>query len=431
MSDSSNSLAPARRSVLFKLVLMLSSTIIALILAEVVTRAWLSSKGTPYDGQAALEEFERNTDTVKAFTPANTQRNKDIPPDRVIHPFFGAENGPDPGRVRKYFESDSSEDAFEVLIVGGSVAMLFCRDAGKELEAALSRDPRLAGRTVRILRGAHAAYKQPQQLNKVAYFFAHGFRPEVVVNLDGFNEVANGFRNGKTGTHPLYPTTPVWAGLLWGRTGHDMKLLEEKLRLGQLGEQYKSILETAKTWGLLKSAMSGTVVRQRLGSVQSKRTELQNRLVEAQSPPSDDERRLRNRELSGDEFDRKPKAIMDLAVRAWFECSVSLNALCKARGIHYLHALQPTLWDEGAKPMVGEEPNLKGPKGWRRGVKFGYPRLRAAAPEIQAAGVSFLDLSMNFAEVEEPLYFDPCHFEPKGSKLLVEDVAREVLALLP
>lgn len=431
LTDSNNTSAPRRRPIWFKLALLAGSTLVALVFAEIGTRVWLSSKGTPYDGQALLEEFERNADTVKAFTPQGAERNSAIPADRVLHPYFGSESGPDPGGVRDHFESSPPEDTFEVLIVGGSVAMLFCRDAGKDLEAALARDPKLAGRKVKVLGGAHAAYKQPQQLNKVAYFFAHGYRPEVVINLDGFNEVANGFRNGKTGTHPLYPTAPVWAGLLWGRSDADADLMAGRMQLAQLGAQYKSMLANAKRWGLLHSAMTGTLVRSRMSSVQSRRAQLQLKLTEQLSPKSQGARRSESRELNGDLYDAKPKAVMDLAVKAWLECSISLNAMCKARGVHYLHALQPTLWDEGAKPMVGKENDLSGPKEWRRGVKLGYPRLRAAIPELEATGIPFVDLSMKFSDVNEPLYFDPCHFEPEGAKLLVEDVARGVLELIP
>ncbi len=393
-------------------------------------RLVLSSRGDAYDSAALLEEFERNADTVKAFTPQGVDRPSTIPADRVLHPFFGSESGPDPGGVLRHFASIPPDEVFEVLVLGGSVAMLFCRDAGKELEEALSADSRLAGRKVRVLHGGHAAYKQPQQLNKLSYIFAHGYRPDVVINLDGFNEVANGVNNGLSGIHPLYPTPPVWAGLLWGRSDADAELTVDRARLAQLGERYKEFLGKAKRLGLMRSALTGSWVRSRLRALQNQRADLQNELTERQDPSALHQRRAASRELNGDSYDREESAIVDLSVRNWVECSLSMSAMCAARGVLYLHVLQPTLWDKDAKPIAQKEQNLRGAAGWRKGVKLGYPRLRASVPELEAGGVHFLDLSMSFAKVEEPLYFDPCHFVPEGSKMLVPELARGVLALL-
>lgn len=392
-------------------------------------RVILRMQGEPYDGPAILAELERNADTIKAFTPGNSARPDFIPADRVLHPFFGSESGPDPGGVLAHFQTTAPDEMFEVLVVGGSVSMLFARDAGEELRQTLAKDPRLEGREVRVLHGGHAAYKQPQQLNKVAYFFAHGYRPDVVLNLDGFNEVANGFNNGVTGTHPLYPTPPVWAGLLWGRSGADADLAAGKVRLRQLGRDYRDKLDGAKRLGLLNSSITGSWARSRLRSIQNQRAELQNLLIEQEAPDALEQKRSQDRELRGDSYDRQEAAIMELSVRNWIECSISMSAMCQARGVEYLHALQPTLWDPGAKPIADQEQGLSGAKAWRQGVEAGYPMMRSAIPKLEAAGVEFLDLSKSFAEVKEPIYFDPCHFKPEGSKMLVAEIAKAILEL--
>ncbi len=411
-----------------KLALLLGSTLVSLLLAELAFRVALRLEGAPYDSAAVLAKLERDADTLKAFTPAGV--GEDDRAKRVLHPYYGAENGVDPGGVLQHFASTPPDAVFEVLVVGGSVASLFCRDAGQDLELALAADPRLAGRTVRVLHGAHGAYKQPQQLNKVAYIFAHGYRPDVVVNLDGFNEVANGFNNGMSGINPLYPSPTVWAGVLWVRGEPDPELADEHAELTRLSESYKARLATAKRLGLLHSAIAGTWVRSRLGSIQARRVALEIELTELHDPQLPGTERPRTRELSGEPYVRETAAIMDLAVKSWVECSISLHALCAARGVPYLHALQPTLWDIGAKPIAPEESQLTGGKYWREGVESGYPRLRESIPLLRAAGVDFLDLSRHFAEVQEPLYVDPCHFSPEGAKLLVNDFARAILALL-
>jgi hypothetical protein len=42
-----------------------------------------------------------------------------------------------------------------------------------------------------------------------------------------------------------------------------------------------------------------------------------------------------------------------------------------------------------------------------------------------------VDASLLFAEVEEGLYFDPCHFRKPGTDMLAEAAAMGILAALP
>lgn len=411
-----------------KLLLVLVSLACALPLAELGVRGLLWARGQPYDGTERLEQMERDLDTVKAFTPKPGGSASKLPADRVLHPFFGAESGADPGGVKAHFERVAPDDAFDVLVVGGSVAMMFGRDAGRDLERLLGADPRLADRPVRVLVGAHAAYKQPQQLNKVAYYFALGFRPDLVVNLDGFNEVAGGMRNGLQGIHPMFPSAPVWAGILGTRTRANEQLSFEATRLQILRDEYEAALSQVKSRGWMRSAILGTWESRRVRGIQDQRLATRDRILEYLKPNGIGRRNAKDLELSGDQYEPGEAAIVDLSVQSWTECSVSLDAMCRARGIAYLHALQPTLWDSGAKPMTEKEAAIGGQPEWRRGVQAGYPRLRAALADLEERGVATLDLSMAFAEVEEELYFDPCHFEAKGSKLLAAPIRDAILA---
>ncbi len=424
MSSSSNPAKP--RLLLKRLLIVTSSLVVGLGLAEGIARIVLREQGNPYDGQTSLIELERAADTIKAFTPPSNKRPEELPADRVLHPFFGSETGSDPGNVIAHFSRTPPEQAFEVLVVGGSVAMLFGRDASKSLEDALEAIPEFAGRQVHVLNGAHAAYKQPQQLNKVGYLFAHGFRPDLVLNLDGFNEVANGLHNALTGTNPLFPTPPVWAGLFLGRNPADTQRYELSKIFSELGERYKSTLASARKLGLMHSAITGTWIRRKLNRIRNERSSLQIQMVQLLDPKAKSARSHKNRELVGDPYERNEMSAMNASVVNWVECSISLNAICEAREIAYIHALQPTLWDPGAKPIVGGEAKVQGARHWRRGVELGYPRLRAAIPELEAAGVSVLDLSMVFAEVHDELYFDPCHYGPEGSLKLVGPMVAKI-----
>ena len=68
---------------------------------------------------------------------------------------------------------------------------------------------------------------------------------------------------------------------------------------------------------------------------------------------------------------------------------------------------------------------------WIEGVQTGYPILRARGRQLQDAGVPFIDASMLFAEVNEELYYDACHFGVAGHERLADVVVNALLEALP
>jgi hypothetical protein len=112
--------------------------------------------------------------------------------------------------------------------------------------------------------------------------------------------------------------------------------------------------------------------------------------------------------------------------------SEAMHAMCAARGIHYLHVLQPTLHDEGSKVPTEKElaVGLIDPH-WKAGVVDGYPLLRKAAGRLQAQGIAFLDASRLFVDVKKTLYFDACHFGQEGNDLLADAIATMLLRTYP
>jgi hypothetical protein len=107
----------------------------------------------------------------------------------------------------------------EVLVgvFGGSVASGFALYAQKfpEFSAALNSIPQWQGKRVRILNFAMPGFKQPQQLIALAYYRSLGQHFDLVLNIDGFNEVVNTYRNWKSGSEPSFPADTLWG--TWGR----------------------------------------------------------------------------------------------------------------------------------------------------------------------------------------------------------------------
>jgi hypothetical protein len=108
-----------------------------------------------------------------------------------------------------------------------------------------------------------------------------------------------------------------------------------------------------------------------------------------------------------------------------------MAAMCRARGIVYIHVLQPTLWDRNSKPLTAHERELDAREiGWTTPVRTGYPELRKRGAQLREKGVEFLDGSQAFACVQDELYYDHCHFVAAGADRLWLFLEPRLLQLL-
>ena len=133
---------------------------------------------------------------------------------------------------------------------------------------------------------------------------------------------------------------------------------------------------------------------------------------------------------TGPPFDwSDPKASFERIIEVWSRSSLLMHRITVASGARYYHLLQPNQYDPGSKPLLPEEraraydPESK----YRPVVESGYPLLRAEGRELVEAGVRFVDLSMAFHAVSEPLYLDHCcHFDQRGSEILAGALVAEI-----
>jgi hypothetical protein len=424
-----------------KLLLAAGSVLATCLALELAFRGWLALRGRAYDRVAVEAQLRREANTMEAFVPgtARNARTEHLA-GRVLHPYTGSENYPDTGGVLAYFRKGVPEDVYTVVVVGGSVAAGWSADVERVFRDRLEADPRLAGRRVEILPYAHAAYKQPQQLMRIAYLFSFGYRPDAVLNLDGFNEVANGVQNSLVGTHPLYPTSPVWGGLVGVLTSNPAtgasagEAFDTVVELRALGQRARRLVERTLDAHLAVSSLLGRYALSRLDGINARRAELQHRLAILLAQPTGGSkgRKQRNFELLGPRYPKSFDRVLQMSVRCWYEGSLSIDALCDARGVYYLHCLQPTLHDTGSKPLTDAERALNpGPEGWKPAVEAGYPLLRAAGRELVAHGVSFADTSRCLSEVKETVYVDACHFNDTGNVAISRAIADAFLEHMP
>lgn len=408
-----------------KSLLVLVAAAVAFAALEGGHRLWLERRATPYSYDATIARLDALVDTARAYTATPTGDEARGRVTNWLHPYYGSENYPDTGRVLRSFEEGFPENAYVIVVVGGSVAAAFSQAPAAFLEHVESSG-RLAGRDVRVLQYAHASYKQPQQVMRLAYLFSLGYRPDAVINLDGFNEVAAAYHHGMKGVHPVYPSGEIWSGLIRILRNPDGEALELYARLEALRSEAEAVVERARRWGVLRSSLLARWTLATLDGINARRAEVQGQLIALPNTAGH-----RDPQANGPDFDRSLPSVVDIAVENWFESSISLHALCRARGIPYLHCLQPTLLDPGSKIVSDVEATFgSDAAGWSEAVLAGYPRLREAGAELADRGVEFADLSRCFREVEETIYIDAVHFTPDGNQRLGSVVAAAFLEAL-
>lgn len=415
---------------IYRVGLVLLGCLVALVLAELGYRGWKLASGEAYDSDEVRAELQRAVE-VAHYLPTQAAKEFDegfgtAPQRRFLHPYLGWEQAGIESQFEQLLQrGPKGPREFELWILGGSVAEIFSQLGTPPVVDALAADPRLAGRNVIVYPFARGGWKMPQPLFAAQWLWMLGRRPDAIILIDGFNEVAIAGDNAARGAHPLYPSMPHW-GTMAAATSLDLGSIRLIAHAADAREEAARIASDALGAGWVRSALLGRIalrrVRSLLSIARADEDEHADRLLGVTMPAL----------LRGPAFARGPDEIMESAVRGWAECARELQQLCTAHGTVLVHVLQPTLHDPGSKPMTPREIELGAiSPTWLRGVKLGYPRLREVGLELTREGVPIADASRLFVEDRRNLYFDACHFNERGNLSLGEWIAQRLLERLP
>jgi hypothetical protein len=350
--------------------------------------------------------------------------------DQVIHPYMGFVQKPgafpDPRRriTDQGFVAIAEQPpvappaSFTVGVFGGSVAQIFAFLGGDALAGELSGLPLAAGRTIRVEAYALGGFKQPQQLMALNYLLALGHPLDLVLVLDGFNDVVLPIaENLKTGVHPLYPrgwpdrVQEVPDADVLRRVG-EISYLRSR-RADRAGLCERGPLAWSPTCHLLWRSLDRRLAA-RVASLEEEVTTLP--------------RRGRSFLVNGPPFTRPaPEALYRDLAAYWGRCSRLMADLCRSEGIPYFHFLQPNQYVAGSKVLTAEERRvaISDKELYRPYAEDGYPYLVEEGRRLGAAGVSFHDLTMVFSGVAESVYVDTCcHFNHLGNEVVAAEVGR-------
>ncbi len=321
----------------------------------------------------------------------------------------------DHGFVGPLQAGDLSADSVVIAITGGSVAAHLYLNSRKALRSELKKWPAFAEKKLRFTSLALGGMKQPQQLLALSYLLATGTRFDIVVNVDGFNEVVLPFvDNRQLGVHLSYPRS--WPALASKAVDTDAAVL-----IGRIADRRRQLDERRATFSkfpLRHMSFSLALWHNVRTSI-----EAQLRALDAQLR----ERLKRGKALTPQEAGPSSEPLSDAeffreSVELWERSSMQMWALSTGIGFEYLHVLQPNQYVAGAKFMTAEEKHraVLGPNFiYRQCVEQAYPLLRSAGEELKQRGVPFVDLTRVFSAERGIIYSDTCcHYNQRGYDLL-------------
>lgn len=312
----------------------------------------------------------------------------------------------------------TNDRQFVVGVFGGSVGAYFCRIGAGRFEDDLRQSFLKVGEPVTLC-FSHEGYKQPQQLLVLAYFLSIGQSFDAVVNIDGFNEVALGSINDRFGWDVSMPSHEHLDPLI--NIVNQATLTPAKLELlTRIKRDEQRLNAIAERSNRTPFASVEFVLRHYYVLL---RARYQRELVEfdalPSNPPSNSVIHVtpKVRERSGD------AAFEDIAAN-WRAASVLMQQLLAARGVPYIHVLQPNQYYT-SRAFSEEERRVALNDGspFKPGAARGYPFLEKALEPGAFNAVHVFD------NERAPVYVDDCcHYTVTGNRLLADFIARAVLS---
>ena len=340
---------------------------------------------------------------------------------RVRHPFY-AYTHPDPwAGLNEMPPRPEGDDTVVIALVGGSVA----EQVWPYLQRAMYRyfiDHELPRRPA-VLALADGAMKQPAQLAVAANNLLLGGHFDLLVNLDGYNEIYFSFANRQKGVFPFHPE--AWS--------HGVDLTAaETLQIGRIALLRGEGAELQRRQAVSPfryTALYGIVNRYRQEQIRRQIIQGNHNLAAAQSDYSLEKHGPRR-------IFAEDAAFHQEAARVWYRGSLLLASVAQLAGAEYYHFLQPNQYVPNAKPLSAAEVTdfYRAVSPREQAIRQNYhPRMQefGARLQLEGPGFHYFDLTGIFADHRETLYADACcHLNERGNELLAAAmVARMAPAL--
>lgn len=333
----------------------------------------------------------------KLYKAKKNEFKKNVGGGSIPHPFFGLSS--QGGRsLQNRLTSEplfnriseiKTQKPIKVLVLGGSVASNMSNSGTGHEEYMLATLLNSYFKTDRfvVFSAAFGGGKQPQQYFKYQYLDLLGFRPDVVINLDGFNEIALPLsENQSLGNPAVFPRS--YSRLLHASTSdrscaelnNDLLDFDTRLPLTELliwiyvrhcHYKIEGAPNTVPWWSSAMGVEAST-----------------NYLTES--------------------------------IEIWEQSSNKLNEALTARGIDYIHILQPNQYLVGSKNFSDEEKEkYLSYELYGKSIRDHYAKLGKGKLTVR----NFRDQRFLFKNTKETVYADSCcHFNQVGMEMIINDL---------
>ena len=315
-------------------------------------------------------------------------------------------------------------DQFLVGVFGGSVGVWFCQIGAPRLVDALKRHAFFRDKDIVPLCFAHEGYKQPQEAVVLAYFLSLGQPFDLVVNIDGFNDVALGSLNSERGLDFSMPSVQHLEPLI--NLVNQSALTPEKLEtLAAIFRDRRLLLDLADRIRVNRLASINFVLDRYYAAVLDRYVNGLGRFSTLPSNPTDNAFVQVAPPLHG-----RPAASLhaDIAA-AWKDASILMRDMLAERNALYFHFLQPNQYFSTRRFSAAEAAvALNEASPFKKSVEAGYGAIVEAGAALREKNVRFFDATRVFDREPAHVYMDDCcHYTQAGNYVLADFIAASIL----
>ena len=317
-------------------------------------------------------------------------------------------------------------------VFGGSVANNFAVDEyiNQRLSKKLQSYPEFADREIVILNFGNGGYKQPQQLLILNYFLALGQELDLVINIDGFNEVALSNLNNKAQIELGMPSVQHIQPLASLATNVSPEVMSAIVQINDNKKQLTAGIDKLQTCQIaLCHAVTSLRVKQLVNNYQQAIVKYDAQVKQSNADAAN----------SGIVYIPKADSVLPDAAAyekmasMWYESSIGMNQILSSRNIKYFHFIQPNQYYPTKRVFTAKEKEIAISKDspYIEGVNKGYPVLLSKVNDLQKAGVNVFSAVNILDNTKETVYKDACcHYNSVGDEVLANYISSSIIKVV-
>ncbi|MEM1170864.1 MAG: hypothetical protein AAGJ08_17740 [Cyanobacteria bacterium P01_H01_bin.35] len=329
-----------------------------------------------------------------------------------------------------------NDNQYIIGVFGGSVASNYSiyEIQNQILEKKLKQLPEFKYKEFIILSLATGGYKQPQQLILLNYFLSIGQEFDMIINIDGFNEVTIAKANNENAVDIMMPSTNHVVPLTnIANNSLSTKSIQAMLKINDSKDKLKDALETLEKCQVAYCYSLTSIYVQNLAKTYRKNVKIfdKERKKAAQQAAGETEASIvyfyaQNPELEESE-------LYDTMAEHWQKTSIMMQQIAANNNILYFHVLQPNqyyptnrVYSEAEKKIAFDSDSP-----FREATELGYPVLLSKIDKLKQNSVNFFNGVKILDDAKEIVYIDSCcHYAEVGENILSEFIANSIFTKL-